>query len=156
MTMLYIRMSAEGHSNGYEFFSTTITPILGDKPLINGCYDYSLSIQQETQNEIFKLCKDNNSVWIITQDNVIPWRNPVTGSRGCSKGGVTIHRLHDTDIVIYELPQNSWFVSDKIIYHNDGGVLIRYEADSIIGWETWRGIPQYFHKQDALEFRVNE
>ena len=154
--MLYIRMSTEDHSNGYEFFSTTITPVLGDKPLDNGCYDYSLSIQQETRNEIFKLCKDNNSVWIISQDSVIPWGNPIAGCCGCSKGGVTIHRLYDTDIVIYELPQNSWFVSGKTVYHNDGGVLIRYKADSIIGWETWRGIPQVFHEQDALKVIVNE
>jgi hypothetical protein len=34
-------------------------------------------------------------------------------------------------------------------------VLVRYDADNIIGWETWESIPQRFYGKDAITFEIN-
>lgn len=165
--MLYIKMDESGHYNHDEFFAATITPILSGKLLKNGAYDYGLAIKRETacyastnlkirsKKEEFVLDHPDKTVWILSQDSVIHWSNEHNSYYGHMKGGVIAHRLRETDVVIFQLPEDSWFVSGKTIYHNDGGVLVKYATDDIIGWETWNTIPHSFYDESAIKFRIN-
>lgn len=147
--MLYIKMDPRGHYENDKWFDTPIIPFLSGKTLDNGSHDYSVALIHGT--ETFVLTPPNDTIWILTQDQVMSWTNSHNGHYGHSKGDVIAHRLRDTDIVLYEMPEGSWFVSDNTVYHNDGGVLLKFSTDTVIGWETWDSIPHCFYASDAIE-----
>ncbi len=173
--MLYIKMSPLGHCLndkwsdppithlpcepvsvmlGSKWSKTPIVPYLSNKELGNGCYDLGLVHEYDTQK--FALTPGNTTIWILSQDKITPWTNTFDIDDcyyyGRQRGGVIAHRLMGTDIVIYELPVDGWFVSDKTVYHNDGGVLLRFPVKEVIGWKTWNHINTRYYSKDAIEF----
>jgi hypothetical protein len=145
--MLYVSFSDKGHYEGDTFIQTPITPVLpmpDDKTsriLPNGCFEADLDIKyanEETNEDKVTLAKPSgDTVWILAQDSTFSWTNRYAGYYGSKKGEVSLVRPRDTDMVIVKMGAGSWFVSNNVIYHNDGGVLVKYSTESVIGWSTW-------------------
>ena len=165
--MIYVKMDPTGHTNGWIRSHFPVLPCVSNKLLADGeCYDYSLrtkTTKQKVQTysgpvlkkiERFYLAPADKTVWIITQDRVIPWSSHNHDCYGSAQGGVIAHRPAYTDFVIYEIPEGSAFVSMDVIYTNNNGLLEKIPIGDVEDWETWDVIRQYNHSPYALRTKL--
>ena len=160
--MLYVNLSAEGRyvedakgvSNWVE---KPVVPEISTKDgtscyafTMNGAYDCGLDIKVESADKcsVTLAPGEDNMVYILGQECTVGW--VADSYYGRKRGNVRLYRLNKTDIIIYALADGSWFVSGQTVYHNDGGVLVKYNRDSVIGWETWESFMHTFLDAEVI------
>ena len=161
--MLYVSFSNEGHyTTDLRFSDTPIVPVIPSPNgvphiLPNGSYEVDLDIKKVDDEDKVTLTKASEDViWIIAQDSTFGWTNARAGCYGSKRGRVSLFRPRDTDVVVYKMEADSWFVSDKVVYHNDNGVLVKYSVDNVIGWESWEAFFHTFIDTNAIEFMTRD
>jgi len=160
--MLFVNMSEKGHYEaGAKRVNTPIYPIIpspsGRKyTLPNGCYNVDLNIKQTEDETTVTLAKGTDTVWILGQEDKISWHSKYDKSNcGCGKN-VSLFRNMGSDIIAYEMPVDSWLLTGDIVYHNNGGILVKYSAENIIGFETWNSLMHCFILPNAISYIAQE
>ena len=158
--MLYVMFSEKGRYSYNKYIKGAFAPVVekengSSMTFQNGCYDCGLDIQSDcsADNETVRVAPDDGeTIYILAQDSTVGWN--ADSYYGRKKGNVQLYRLRDTDTVIYEMKPGSWFVSGEFVYRNDGGVLMKYSIDSVLGWETWDSMNHWFLKPDVIDYRT--
>lgn len=155
--MLYVNFSAEGRFEDGKFTEGSFYPVLknakGQKiAFLNGAHDVGLSINRDPQTRNSSVIVVNrrevgDTVFILAQESTVTYVS--ADHYGRKVGNVELVRPCDSDTLIYVLKPGSWFASADAIYHNEGGVLLRYDPEMVIGWRTWRTLGISFIKNDV-------
>ena len=159
--MLYICMSEKGHYQNEKWADAPIYPYLptpnGSRHILpNGCYNVDLDIKQVDGKDVVTLTKEEtDTVWLMGQEDTMGWDSKFGNNYGLSKN-VALYRNRDTDIVIYKMVVGSWLLSGNFVYHNNGGVLIKYSAEDVIGIRTWDPLVHHFITPDAIGYMKRE
>ncbi len=156
--MLYVMFSKEGRYFNNHFIEGDYSPTIETekglpKTFRNGCFDINLNIKPDPDsgNDIIRLAPDDGkTIYIVGQDSTVDWN--ADSYFGRKKGGVMLYRPRNTDTVIYELKPTSFFVSRKVVYHNEDGVLIKYSIENVLGWDTWDSLGQWFLREDVIDY----
>ena len=156
--MLYVNFSSDGRYFNADYVEGASSPVIQKKDgstmaFANGAHDCGLEVKIDLDADIceVRLAKSNNkTVYILGQESTVSWT--ADSPYGRKRGEVHLYRLRKTDVVIYEMEPGSWFVSGNVVYHNDNGVLMKYDRGNVIGWETWESLAHWFLEEDVIDY----